>query len=88
MSDDELMPNKNGDKLYYDEYKHEELAEVIEKQKKVVEYQASDKQKILQILELFSFNILFYVINNDWIRSIFKRPLEASKTKFKSPRKF
>ncbi len=45
LNDDKLMPNKNGDKLYYDEYKHDELAEVIEKQKKVVEYQKSDKQK-------------------------------------------
>ncbi len=39
------MPKKNGDQLYFDEYKHDELAEVIEKQKKVVEYQKSDKQK-------------------------------------------
>ena len=47
LNDDKQMPNKNGDKLYFDEYKHEELAEVIEKEKKVVEYQKSDKQKTI-----------------------------------------
>ncbi len=51
LNDDKLMPNKNGDKLYYDECNHDELAEVIEKQRKVVEYQKSDKQKkLFQIL--------------------------------------
>ncbi len=45
LNDDKLMPNQTGDKLYYDEYKHEELAEVIEKQRKVVEYQKSNNKK-------------------------------------------
>ncbi len=45
------MSNKTGDKLYFDEYNHDELEKVIDTQKKVVEYQKNQKhKKLLQIL--------------------------------------